>query len=92
MAPVTSLDAPPPDWEIVDGRLHRRFQFVDFVEAFAFMTAVALVAEKLDHHPNWSNVYNEVDIDLWSHDVGGITERDHRMAELINTIANRSQR
>ena len=56
------------------------------------MTAVALVAEKMDHHPNWSNVYSEVVIDLWSHDVGGITERDHRMAELINTIANRSQR
>lgn len=92
MVGMAEPDAPPPDWEIVDGRLHRRFQFVDFVEAFAFMSAVALVAEKLDHHPNWSNVYNEVDIDLWSHDVGGITERDHRMAERINTIANRFSR
>ena len=87
MAPVTSLDAPPPDWEIVDGRLHRRFQFVDFVEAFAFMTAVALVAEKMDHHPDWENVWNKVTVRLNTHDAGGITVLDFKLASTMTTLA-----
>ncbi|MFM7534177.1 MAG: 4a-hydroxytetrahydrobiopterin dehydratase [Acidimicrobiales bacterium] len=77
----------PNGWTEVDGRLRRRFTFVDFSEAFAFMTRVALIAEKLDHHPNWSNVWNVVDIDLTSHDRGNtVTGRDLRMAEAINRL------
>src|SRR6478736_2627345 len=60
-------------WEIVDGMLHRELEFTDFSEAFGFMTRVALAAEKLNHHPNWSNVWNRVVIDIASHDVGGLT-------------------
>jgi len=79
---------PPPGWEIVDGHLHRTFRFADFVTAFAFMASVALVAERMDHHPNWSNAYNEVDIELWSHDVDAVTERDIRLAERIDELAH----
>ena len=76
----------PSGWSVVDGRLHRQFEFADFVAAFGFMASVALVAEKMDHHPEWSNVYNKVVIDLWSHDVSAITERDHQLAGRINTL------
>ena len=76
----------PSGWNVVDGRLHREFEFADFVEAFGFMASVALVAEKMDHHPEWSNVYNKVVVDLWSHDVSAITDRDHQLAERINTL------
>lgn len=79
--------APPEGWAVVDGRLHREFAFADFVEAFGFMASVALVAEKMDHHPNWSNVWNTVTVDLWSHDVGGITDRDVTLATRMNEIA-----
>ena len=74
----------PAGWQVVDGRLHREFEFADFTAAFAFMTAVALVSEKADHHPDWSNSWNRVVIDLVSHDVGAITGRDLRLAERIN--------
>lgn len=74
----------PAGWEVVDGKLHREVEFGSFVEAFAFMTRVAMAAEKLDHHPDWSNSYNKVSIDLVSHDKGGITERDRRLAAVIN--------
>lgn len=78
--------APPPGWEVVDGKLHRELAFVDFSEAFAFMTRVALAAERADHHPDWSNSWNRVVIDLVSHDAGRITSRDVALAEAINTI------
>ena len=61
------------DWSVVDGKLHRELQFDDFVTAFAFMTGVAIEAEKRDHHPEWSNVYSNVTIDLVTHDAGGLT-------------------
>ena len=80
------LDA-RPSWEMVDGKLHRELRFADFVEAFAFMTRVAIVAEKQNHHPEWSNVYNQVTIDLTSHDAGGITQRDLDLAETIDDFA-----
>jgi 4a-hydroxytetrahydrobiopterin dehydratase len=71
-----------------EGRAIRRsFRFADFSEAFAFMTRVALAAEKADHHPDWSNVWNRVDIALTTHDAGGITERDIGLAHLIDTLA-----
>lgn len=81
-----AADAPPPGWEMIDGHLHRRFEFPDFVAAFSFMAAVALEAERADHHPNWSNAYNEVVIDLWSHDVGAVTDRDVALAGRIGEL------
>jgi len=80
-----SIDV-PSGWELHDGKLHRRLSFADFAEAWAFMTRVALVAEKMDHHPDWSNHWNVVDIDLWTHDAGGVTERDRRLAGVINQL------
>ena len=75
-----------PAWGVVDGRLHRRFEFTDFAEAFAFMTRVAVVAEELDHHPDWSNAWNRVDIDIVSHDAGGITELCVTLARRIDGL------
>jgi 4a-hydroxytetrahydrobiopterin dehydratase len=80
-------DVTPPDgWEVVDGKLHREVQLADFSEAFAFMTRVALAAEKADHHPDWSNSWNTVTIDLVSHDAGGLTARDVALAEAITAL------
>jgi 4a-hydroxytetrahydrobiopterin dehydratase len=66
--------------------MRREFLFKNFVEAFSFMTAVALHAEKLNHHPEWSNVYNKVQVTLSTHDAGGLTELDIRLAELIDKL------
>jgi len=77
----------PPGWDVVDGKLHREFGFAGFAEAFGFMSACALVAEKMDHHPNWSNVYNTVIVDLWSHDADAITDRDLTLATRMNELA-----
>jgi 4a-hydroxytetrahydrobiopterin dehydratase len=73
-------------WTEVDGKLHKEFNFPDFVSAFGFMTQVALHAEKLNHHPDWSNVYNSVTVDLSTHDVGGITELDFLLANRMERI------
>ena len=73
-------------WTEVDGKLRRDFEFADFSEAWAFMNRVALLAEKHDHHPDWSNSWNKVVIELVSHDKGAITDRDHRLAEGINRL------
>ena len=74
-------------WTEQDNKLKATFKFKDFVEAFAFMSKVALVAEKMDHHPNWSNVYNTVSIELTTHDAGNIvTDRDHKLAAAINSL------
>ncbi len=75
-----------PGWEHREGRLHRELRFRDFVEAFGFMSRVALLAERADHHPDWSNVYNRVVIDLVTHDAGGITERDLSLAREIEAL------
>lgn len=79
---------PSSHWEERDGCLRREFGFADFATAFAFMTQVAEVAEEHDHHPDWSNSWNRVVIELRSHDVGAITERDHRLAKAIDRIAD----
>lgn len=71
-------------WEVRDGKLHREFQFPSFVEAFGFMARVALLAERRDHHPDWSNVYNRVIIDLNTHDAGGLSALDFDLAGAIN--------
>lgn len=84
---------PPPGWEFVDGpKLRREFHFSDFVEAFGFMTRCAIVAERMDHHPNWSNVYSTVIVELWSHDVEGVSERDVQLAEEMNRLARGPQK
>lgn len=74
-------------WQEIDNKLTRTFEFSDFVTAFAFMTRVAFIAERHNHHPNWSNVYNRVTIDLTTHDQGNvITEKDRKMALAIDKI------
>lgn len=75
-------------WAAVEGRdaIQRQFQFKSFNEAFGFMTRIALKAEKMNHHPEWTNVYNKVSITLTSHDVGGVTERDITMAQFIQKL------
>lgn len=76
-----------PGWSLQDGKLHRQFQFRSFVEAFGWMSSVALVAESMGHHPEWSNVYNRVRVDLTTHDAGGITELDFTLAQRMNELA-----
>lgn len=80
-----------PDWQKADGQdaLIRRFKFKDFVEAFGFMTQVALLAEKMDHHPEWSNVYNRVEILLTTHDCNGLSARDVTLAQAIDRLIAR---
>lgn len=74
-------------WTEKNNKLTAEFQFDDFVSAFGFMTRVAIIAEKMDHHPNWSNVYNKVIIELCTHDAGDIvTERDHQLAKEIEKL------
>ncbi len=75
-----------PAWTELDGRLHRELTFEDFSEAWAFMSRVALLAERHDHHPDWSNSWNRVTIDLVSHDEGAVTDRDRRLAEAIDAL------
>lgn len=75
-------------WKEADNKLVRTFEFKDFVEAFGFMTRVAIAAEKMDHHPNWSNVYNKVTIELTTHDAGNVvTDKDRNLAQTIDTLA-----
>lgn len=76
------------DWDYDDARdaLTRRFLFADFSEAFAFMTRVAMLAEAQDHHPEWANIWNRVDITLTTHDAGGLSARDVRMAGTIDAL------
>lgn len=74
-------------WKRVKGTLHRTFTFSDFPEAFAFMARVALAAEKMNHHPDWSNAWNKVTVDLSTHDAGGITKLDCALAAEMNRIA-----
>ena len=76
-----------PEWRVTNAKLHRELKFADFVQAFSFMTAAALVAESMGHHPEWSNVYNRVTIDLTTHDAGGISEKDFALAAKIDQLA-----
>ncbi len=73
-------------WDVAGGKLHRQLQFTDFAEAFAFMTRVAFIAESMNHHPEWSNVYNRVTIDLTTHDAGGITSLDVEFARRVDGL------
>ena len=73
-------------WQLVNGKLHKEFQFKDFNQAFGFMTRAAIHAEKMDHHPEWFNVYNKLKVDLMTHDAGGITENDVKLAKILNSL------
>jgi len=75
-----------PGWEIKSEHIQREFSFINFIEAFSFMTKVALICEKYNHHPNWENVYSKVIIRLNTHDLGGITNLDQTLASEINKI------
>jgi 4a-hydroxytetrahydrobiopterin dehydratase len=78
-------------WQVVDGKLHREYRFPDFVHAFGFMATSAIAIEKRNHHPEWSNVYNRVTVDLTTHDSGGITQNDVDLAKLLDSIAEKLQ-
>lgn len=75
-------------WRMQEGRLVKAFRFADFVEAFGFMTQVALVAERMGHHPDWTNVYDRVDVALRTHDAGAVTGKDHALAAAVDDIAS----
>ena len=77
-----------PGWALHEGRLHREYKFGGFAEAFGFMSTCALVAQKQDHHPEWFNVYNRVEITLSTHEAEGITQRDIELAQFIDKIAS----
>ncbi|HEY9828899.1 MAG TPA: 4a-hydroxytetrahydrobiopterin dehydratase [Stenomitos sp.] len=76
-------------WSIQGEKLHKQFQFTDFVSAFGFMASMALVSESMGHHPEWFNVYNKVTVDLTTHDAGGITTKDVDWAMAANTQATK---
>ena len=78
-----------PEWKLENGKLHREYKFPDFVAAFAFMTGVALTAQAMDHHPEWFNVWNTVRVDLATHDAGGITALDVKLAHAMEELASR---
>jgi len=85
---VAAALAERPTWRVVDGALHRELQFPGFPAAFAFMTRVALAAEKLDHHPDWSNSWNKVVIDITNHASGGLTARCLALAAAVDDAAD----
>ncbi len=80
-----------PGWAVIEGKLHREYKFQDFVGAFGFMASVALVAEAMNHHPEWFNVYNTVRVDLATHDVGGISQLDFELAEKMDALADQKE-
>lgn len=73
-------------WQVIDGKLHKEFVFKNFIQAFGFMTQVAIHAEKLIHHPEWSNVWNKVTVDLVTHDVDGISDLDIKMIKRMEKL------
>ena len=75
-----------PGWTIKEEKLHKDFEFEDFNQAFGFMTRAALHIEKMNHHPEWFNVYNKITVDLTTHDAGGITENDIELAKILNSL------
>ena len=75
-----------PGWSVSGGKLHRDFEFVSFNEAFGFMTRAAMEIEKMNHHPEWFNVYNRLSVDLMTHDAGGITQNDVDLAAILNSL------
>ena len=80
---LTSLSG----WSVVNGKLHKDFVFQDFIEAFGFMSKASMHIEKMNHHPEWFNVYNKLKVDLVTHDAGGITQNDINLARILNSLA-----
>src|SRR5512134_2946943 len=78
-----------PEWTLEGKKLHREYLFTDFVTAFGFMASAALVAQSMDHHPEWFNVWNKVRVDLTTHDAGGITSLDVKLAQTMDELARR---
>ena len=76
-----------PGWNVKDEKLHKDFEFDSFNEAFGFMTRAAMEIEKMNHHPEWFNVYNRLSVDLMTHDAGGITKNDIQLARILNSLA-----
>ena len=83
---LKELFAKVPGWKVKSNLIEREFNFVNFIEAFSFMTKIALICEKYNHHPNWENVYSKVIIKLTTHDLGGISNLDQTIATEINSI------
>jgi 4a-hydroxytetrahydrobiopterin dehydratase len=84
---LASLGAAGGGWTVESGKLHKEFRFRDFVQAFGFMAQVALVAERMNHHPEWFNVYRTVRVDLTTHDANGLTEADFELARAMDASA-----
>jgi len=80
-----------PSWQVANGKLHREYKFPDFIHAFGFMATAAIAIEKMNHHPEWFNVYNRVTVDLTTHDAQGITSKDIELAKLLEEIASKLQ-
>jgi 4a-hydroxytetrahydrobiopterin dehydratase len=80
-----------PGWQVLNDKLHREYRFPDFVRAFGFMATAAIMIEALGHHPEWSNVYNRVVVDLTTHDAGGLTAKDVELAAKLEEIAQKLQ-
>ena len=74
------------NWSIKDAKLHREYKFADFAHAFGFMATAAVLIEKMNHHPEWFNVYNRVTVDLTTHDSGGITQKDVELAKILESL------
>jgi 4a-hydroxytetrahydrobiopterin dehydratase len=88
---LAAAQADLPGWTIVDGKLHRDYKFPDFIHAFGFMATAAIAIQAMNHHPEWFNVYNRVTIDLTTHDSGGITAKDTKLAGKLEALAKRLQ-
>ncbi len=80
-----------PGWSVAGGKLHKEYHFPNFIQAFGFMATAAIAIEKMDHHPEWFNVYNQVRVDLMTHDAGGITKKDVELARVLEALAVRMQ-
>jgi len=78
-----------PGWTLAGGKLHRQYRFATFLHAMGFMTTAAIAIEKMDHHPEWANVYSQVTVDLVTHSEGGITEKDVALARVLEPLAGR---
>jgi 4a-hydroxytetrahydrobiopterin dehydratase len=86
---VTTQLAEVEGWTVNEGKLHKILEFSSFNEAFGFMTRAAMEIEKMNHHPEWSNVYNRVIINIVTHDVGGLSSYDFKLAKILNTLASK---
>ena len=88
-AEISAAIAKHPGWSVANGKLHREYKFADFIHAFGFMATAAIAIERMNHHPEWFNVYNRVTVDLATHDAGGITQKDFDLAALLEGIAQK---